>query len=276
MDLLQQPKRAEKGLIRERVGWRKRVNAWRKRSPLSPYWIELMWLWKAAEWLAPQARGRLLDVGCGERPYEDLFDAHVTGYVGLEYPPVADNLHPEIWGKLAQLHGVVDVFGDGQRMPFKDAAFDTVLALEMLEHVAHPDACVREFARVLAPGGTLLLTVPLFAPLHQWPFDFYRYTPKGIEALLGRHGFVIQHVLPRGNFASTTGAMLSHWIARSFGADRVQHDGTVSLSRWRAPFVLPLVAGAQLFFKACERLSKDQGASLGYAVVARLASAGQG
>jgi len=272
MDLLQQPKRAEKGLIHERVGWKKRFNAWRKRSPFSPYWIELMWLWKAVEWLAPHARGHLLDVGCGERPYEELFASRVERYVGLEYPPVADNLHPEIWDKLEQLRGIVDVWGDGQRMPFRSASFDTVLALEMLEHVAHPDACVAELSRVLKPGGTLLLTVPLFAPLHQWPFDFYRYTPKGIEAVLLRHGFAVEHVLPRGNFSSTVGAMMAHWWIRTLGASQRQHDGTVLLSRWRAPLVLPLIALTQLFFKACEKLSTDNGASLGYAVVAKRAN----
>jgi SAM-dependent methyltransferase len=269
MDLLQQPRRAEKGLIRERTGWMKSIAAWRKRSPFSPYWIELCWLWRALEWLAPHARGKLLDVGCGERPYEQLFAPHVTGYVGLEYPPVADNLHPEIWDKLEQLHGIVDIWGDGQRMPFKPATFDTVLALEMLEHVADPDACVAEIARVLRPTGRLLLTVPLVAPLHQWPFDFYRYTPKGIEALLARHAFAIEHVMPRGNFASATGATISHWLIRSIGSRKLQHDGSVELSRWRAPFVLPLIAFVQLFFKLYEKLSSDQGTSLGYAVVAR-------
>src|SRR5882672_5795786 len=117
MDLLQQPKRADKGLVPDRSPWKKRVNAWRKRSPFSPYWIELRWLRRVTERLAPDARGVTLDVGVGEKPYAQLF-AHVPQYVGLEYPPVADNLHPEIWGKLELIRGIVDVFGDGQRMPF--------------------------------------------------------------------------------------------------------------------------------------------------------------
>lgn len=270
MDLLQQPRRAEKGLVPVRARWKSTLNRMRKRSPFNPYWIELRWLRRATEQLSTHARGALLDVGCGERPYEELFAPRITSYVGIEYPPVADNLHPEIWGMLERIRGIVDVWGDGQRLPFKSRAFDTVLALEMLEHVADPDACVAEMARVLRADGRLLLTVPLFAPLHQWPFDFYRYTPRGIEALLGRHGFVIELVEPRGNFASATGATVSHWMLRAFGSRKLNHDGSATLSRWRAPLVLPAIAVVQLFFAACERLSSDKGAALGYAVVARL------
>jgi SAM-dependent methyltransferase len=243
MDLLQQPKRADKGLVPDRSPWKKRANAWRKRTPFNPYWIELRWLRRVTEGLAPHAHGKLLDVGVGEKPYGELFEPHVTQYVGLEYPPVADNLHPEIWGMLERIRGVVDVFGDGQRMPFSSASFDTALALEVLEHVRDPEACLTEIARVLRPGGTLLLTVPFVAPLHQWPFDYLRFTPRGVEALLERHGFKVESLAARGNFASATGAMLAPWL---------------------------LIAVVQLFFALCEKMSTDDGSCLGYAVVAKL------
>jgi SAM-dependent methyltransferase len=272
MDLLQQPRRAERGLIPERAGWLMRLNAWRKRSPFNPYWIELRWLRRVTERLAPHAHGRMLDLGCGERPYESAFAPHVERCFGLEYPPVADNLHPEIWGKIERIRGIVDVWGDGTRLPFRDRSFDTVLALEVLEHVGEPDRCVAEISRVLAPGGTLLLTVPLVAPLHQWPFDYWRYTTRGIEALLARHGFEIERVEARGNFATATGATVAHWLLRSLGSRAINHDGSVALSRWRAPLVLPVIALAQAFFVVCERWTDDSGASLGYAVVAKRSS----
>jgi SAM-dependent methyltransferase len=269
MDLLQQPKRAEKGLMPTRTPWLRRLNARRKRSLFNPYWIELRLLWSVTERLAPHASGRLLDLGCGERPYEELFAPHITGYVGLEYPPVADNLHPEIWGKIELIRGIVDVWGDARNLPFRDGSFDTALALEVLEHVTDPCACLAEVARVLRPGGALLLTVPLFAPLHQWPFDYYRYTPRGAEAILQRAGFRIESVEPRGNFASATGATLSHWMVRTFAARSLNHDGTVTMSRWRAPLILPFIALVQFFFGLCEKWSDDRGAALGYAIVAR-------
>jgi len=53
------------------------------------------------------------------------------------------------------------------RLPFRDRCCDTVLAVEVLEHVRDPQRCLAEFARVLAPGGRLLVTVPFIAPRHQ-------------------------------------------------------------------------------------------------------------
>ncbi len=269
MDLRQQPKRADQAVVTARPGLAQRLNALRKRSPLSPYWLERRWLRRAMEGLAQHAAGEMLDVGCGERPYAEFFKPKIRRYWGLEYPPVADNLNPDVWNRPEMLRTVVDVWGDAQRLPFASGRFDTVLAAEMLEHIPDPDSCVREIARVLRPGGRLLLTVPLIAPLHQWPFDFYRYTPRGIEALVQRHGFDVEEITPRGNFASATGATLSHWLVRSLAASKLHHDGSVAVSRWRGPLVLPLVALVQLFFWACESLSKDTGASLGYSVVAR-------
>jgi SAM-dependent methyltransferase len=251
-----------------RKWWKSRINALRKRSPLNPYWIEMRWLRRSVEFLAPFARGEVLDVGCGERPYDELFLPRVTRYVGLEYPPAADSLVPEIWGLLDRLRGVVDVFGDGQQMPFADASFDTVVALEVFEHLLDPDDCMAEIRRVLRPGGRLLFTVPFVAPLHQLPFDYLRFTPRGIEALLDRHGFAIDQIRPRGNFSSVTGSTTAHWLLRTFGATSLHGDGSVMLSRWRAPLLSPLVALVQLTTVLFERHTTDVMSTLGYGVVA--------
>jgi SAM-dependent methyltransferase len=263
------PAGAHGGVIRQRTPWLARLNAWRKRTPLNPYWIERGWLHRAAARLAPFSSGVLLDVGAAERPYEKLFTPHVERYLGLEYPPVADNLIPEIWNKLHTIRHLIDVFGDGMRLPFRDRAVDTVLSFEVLEHVPDPDACVREFARVLRPGGRVLLTVPFVAPLHQLPFDFYRYTPRGVEVLLERHGLELELCEARGNFPAAVGAALSHYLLRSLASRRTHHDGSVELSRWRYPLTMPLIALEQLAFAGLARLSRDESLTLGYVAVAR-------
>jgi SAM-dependent methyltransferase len=58
--------------------------------------------------------------------------------------------------------GVVQ--GNAQQLPFADAAFDRVIAAEVLEHVHDDGAAITELARLLRPGGMLAVTVPAFGP----------------------------------------------------------------------------------------------------------------
>jgi len=258
-----------RGVIYERRSLLARLNAWRKRTPLNPYWTELFWLHRAVTGLAQQAHGRLLDVGVGERPYAALFEPRIERYIGLEYPPMADNLSPGIWQRLERVRGIIDVWGDGGALPFADRSFDTLLALEVLEHVPDPGALVREFARVLRPGGTLLVSVPFAAPLHQLPYDYQRFTEQGLRALAERCGLRVESIEPRGNFAAAVGSLRAQHLLRCLGASERLHDGSVRVSRLRGPFVFPLVALLQLFYRALSAVSDDRSCPMGYSLVAR-------
>jgi 2-polyprenyl-6-hydroxyphenyl methylase / 3-demethylubiquinone-9 3-methyltransferase len=103
----------------------------------------------AAATTAAGAAPRLLDVACGA----GLLAPHLTdtGYwhVGVDLSPTA----------LAQAtaHGVASVRGDVTRLPFRDEAFDVVVAGEILEHVEDLSAVVAEVCRVLRVGGTLVI-----------------------------------------------------------------------------------------------------------------------
>jgi len=266
------PESAPRSVLSERAGWLQRLRGWSKRTPLNPYWLDLRHLQRAVERLAPSATGTLLDVGVGERPYADVFAPHVTRYFGLEYPPVVfGNLNPELWNYIHVVHGIIDVFGDGHELAVRDACCDTVLSLEVLEHLPEPERCVSEMARVLRPGGRLLLTVPFVAPLHQLPYDFRRYTPRGLTELLEAHGLRVERLEPRGNVATVAGAVLSQWLLRHLAAAAAKHDGSVTMSRWRGPLVLPLIALVQTAFAGLERVCSDEHLALGYLVVARKA-----
>ena len=259
----------EQGVVFDRKPLAQRFNAWRKRSALNPYWIEMRLLREAVRKLAPQASGRLLDVGVAERPYDGDFAPYVERYVGLEYPVVVNNLNPEIWKHLDRVQGIVDVWGDGNRLPFANESFDTVLSVEVLEHVPDPNQMVAEFARVLRPGGRALVTVPFASALHQLPYDYYRYTPNGIHVLFERHGLVVDTVETRGNMADALGALCANWLLRTVGAKSRHHDGSASLSRWRAPFALPLIAMVQLVATWIGRVSDDRTLAVGHLAIAR-------
>ena len=142
---------------------------------VNPFYFARRELLRAVRALGPEIRGRVLDVGCGGRPYESVIGAHE--YVGLELDTPENRLRQK-----------ADVFYDGRRLPFDDASFDAVICNQVLEHVFEPDAFLKEIARVLRGGGRLLLTVPFVWDEHEQPWDFGRYSSFGLKAILSRNG----------------------------------------------------------------------------------------
>lgn len=145
---------------------------------INPFWIARRGLWNAIESQSSSLYGRLLDIGCGMKPYRYLFK--VDSYIGLEY----DN-------EAARNLGVADIFYDGEKLPFLDDEFDSILCNQVLEHVFNPDTFLSQIARVLKPGGALLLTIPFVWDEHEQPYDYARYTSFGLSHLLKKHGFEI-------------------------------------------------------------------------------------
>lgn len=245
-----------------------RMNALRKRSPFNPYWLDWTKLRQSVEDLVPFAQGWLLDVGVSEGPYRAVFEPAVERYVGLEYPPSILDKQPELWDILDRAKRSVEVFGDGNRLPFSDQSFDTVMCTEVLEHLPEPPTALAEMARVLRPGGRMLFTVPFSQPLHELPSDYYRFTPSALEYLVRGAGLELERIEPRGNFASALGAMLSQFLLRWLGAKERQSDGSVILSRWRCTLLLPLLAFVQIAFHLASKLTDDTAVCQGYSVVA--------
>ncbi len=149
---------------------------------MNPFYFARRALRRELGGLAPRVTGELLDVGCGRKPYRDLFPG-VTRYVGIDFDtPVTRGL------------GCADLLYDGRRFPLGDATFDAVLCSQVLEHVFTPEEFVRELHRVLRPGGLLLLTVPFVWDEHEQPHDYARYSSFGLADLLHRAGFeIVEH-----------------------------------------------------------------------------------
>jgi SAM-dependent methyltransferase len=146
---------------------------------LNPFFLARRGLYRAVRELAPRLTGRLLDVGCGTQPYRDLFPS-AREYVGLD-----------IDSDRTRRLGVADLLYDGSSFPLPDAQFDAVLCNQVLEHVFTPDTFIAEIARVLKPGGQLLLTAPFVWDEHEQPVDYARYSSFGLAHLLRRNGLEI-------------------------------------------------------------------------------------
>lgn len=153
-------------------------------SPLSvivnPLCIIRAGLFVSISRIAPQISGKVLDFGCGSKPYELLFQ-HACQYVGTD---IAVSGHDHSSSR-------IDVFYDGKSLPFDDDAFDSVVSFEVFEHIPNTKCILQEIHRVLKPNGRLLMSVPFGWHEHEIPFDYQRFTSFGIRYLLESHGFKI-------------------------------------------------------------------------------------
>ena len=123
----------------------------------------------------------VLDVGCGNKPYEDLFKHCI--YKGMDATSV---------------DALPDIIGDATDIPVESGTMDIVFSTQVIEHVPEPQIMIQECKRVLKPGGFLILTGPFYWPLHEEPRDFYRFTKYGFEHMLSTAGFSSWEIWPDG------------------------------------------------------------------------------
>lgn len=147
-------------------------------------------LWTDLSPVLSQATGTVVDVGCGAQPYRGLLQP-TARYVGLD----TDRALDDFGYSMPDVRPIAD---DGQ-WPVDDGEADLVLATETLEHVPEPDAFLTQAARILRPGGQLVITVPFSARWHYIPHDYWRFTPSSLRMLLERAGFTDVVVNGRGN-----------------------------------------------------------------------------
>jgi SAM-dependent methyltransferase len=142
----------------------------------NPFYFARVGLHDGVSDFATQLHGRLLDVGCGSKPYRELFT--VDEYVGID-----------IDSENSRNRGIADYFYDGKSFPFENCSFDAILCSQVLEHVFNPEDFLGEINRVLRPGGKALFTVPFVWDEHEQPYDYARYSTFGLTALFEKNNF---------------------------------------------------------------------------------------
>jgi len=145
---------------------------------VNPFYYAKRELGKAVKKFSGAIAGKVLDVGCGQKPYRAYFKC--SEYIGLELDTIENRLQKK-----------ADIYYDGKTFPFACEEFDSIVANEVMEHVFNPEQFLNEINRVLKNGGHFLITVPFVWDEHEQPYDYARYSSFGLFFLLEKHGFKI-------------------------------------------------------------------------------------
>lgn len=163
----------------------------------SPYYLHYVSYHKELERVIKKySKGDLLDIGCGNKPYEALFEGIITSYVGCDI--IQSNLNK------------VDIISVANDIPVESNTFDTVISNQVIEHVEDHQGLVNEAFRVLKPGGSFLISGPFTWPLHEEPYDFFRFSKHGFKYILEKAGFEVIEITPNGGMWANAGLGLIH------------------------------------------------------------------
>ena len=91
-----------------------------------------------------------------------------------------------------------DILASGYDLPFKDNVFDTIISIEVMEHLEKPQVFVNEIHRVLKSGGAYFIVVPFIHPIHG--VDYFRYTKLSLQTLFKK--FQIVNIEEQGSIIS--------------------------------------------------------------------------
>ena len=158
--------------------------------------------------------GRTLEIGCGHYDHRPHFDRLLRMDLYTQHQP--------------------DLNGDALQMPIADDSIDASICISVLEHVHDPYQVVREWHRIMAPGGRVFAWIPFFFGVHGYPGDVSRFTEEGVRILFERAGFEIEAI----DSASYAGLVMNLSDAVHFTLPRTHHRRSVRAVNRAASVVL--------------------------------------
>ena len=165
-----------------------------------------------SEALVPLLRelsGRIVDLGAGRVPFYEVYAPHIEEAICVD------------WSN--SLHGLThaDVIANLDRpLPFAPCSFDGAIMSSVLEHLSDPAAALGEVARILRPGGKLVVELPFLYWLHEEPYDFGRYTEHWLRRAAGCAGLKVDRIQPYGGLAAVSGDVSAKAV--QIAADRLR------------------------------------------------------
>lgn len=199
--------------------------------------------------VALPAGSRILDVGAGELKnrqhcgHLNYVSQDFCQYKGQQEGARDEGLQCKSWDTSR-----IDLVSDIASIPSPDASFDAILCSEVLEHVPEPTHALDEFARLLNPGGKLILTAPFASLVHMAPYHYCSgFSRYWYEHHLALRGFKIVELTPNGDWFSCTEQELTR-----LGSMERQHGN------WSWPIAYAYSLLGVLYFKLrAEKRAED-------------------
>jgi SAM-dependent methyltransferase len=131
------------------------------------------------------------------KPYAGWLGATAERWLGVDLP-VSVSGRPR-----------ADAYATAAAVPLRSAVADCVISTQVIEHLPRPWELFGEAARLLRPGGSLLVSAPQAQWLHEEPHDYYRFTRYGLAELARAAGLAPVRVVPLGGAVALLGLLVS-------------------------------------------------------------------
>ncbi|MDY6950057.1 MAG: class I SAM-dependent methyltransferase [Thermodesulfobacteriota bacterium] len=175
------------------------------------------------------ARGTLLDIGCGTKPFYEVFKGQTQAYIGMDI--LSKIARPDVEARADQ----IDLYGDSLCLPVKTSSVDTVFSSFVIEHIFEYDRFISEVYRVLKKNAHFIMISPLIFEVHEAPHDYFRFTKFALEQIGEKHGFRVVHTAPVGGEILHWGRRISVWMRKILGglySDRLVEGLSFLIQKW--------------------------------------------
>src|SRR3989344_6185182 len=200
-------------------------------------------IWDDLLFSANYAKGKMLDVGCGNKPYYKIFKNKIDSYVGID-----------------KFNKNANIKNDFLKVKIAINSYDTVLCTQVLEHVEDPQELLNKINKVLKRDGILIMTVPFIGSLHEIPNDYYRFTKYSISKLLQKTGFKIIYMKEEGNWISSISNLTCSYLESTFNRFLLRYPKKILIVMIQFLFYV--------FSLLPERITKPEFCPINYIVIA--------
>lgn len=188
--------------------------------------------------ISKYATGKVLDIGCGNKPYESLF-TNITKYEGCDIVQSSDKK--------------VDIVCPATEIAAENEQYETVFSSQVLEHVQDHLKMLQEANRVLKKGGTIILSAPMCWEHHEVPYDYFRFTKYGMQYIFEKAGFSVIEIKSNGGKWAFLGQMTQNIILSS-----TQNKKNILRKIFRVFHLAFVKLIINAFYSLLERIDRDE------------------